>query len=605
MNQMFRMKKLLRLSAFLLAFVALNQANAQIKVGDNPTNINANAAIEVESTSKGILLPRMNTLQQNAMTSPPDGMMIYNTDSACITIRRNGVWRSTCAANGGEAWSTRGNAGTNPSLNFLGTTDAQPLIISTNNAERARFSAAGFLGLGTTSPSYRLDIDAATGGAGNPLRLQGLVAGAISDSILTSASGVVRRMRFSDLLTASNNSWLIDGNTLTTAGAIGTNSNHDLHVETNGTTRLTFTNAGAITQVGTGQVTFTGNIDATNGLDVTNAALTATAGATLTGATTINSTGSAATTIGNAASTVNIAGNNLNVTGLSGGASTDSIMSVTAAGVVRRIKISDLGSYSFTADNGLTKTNNNVALGGALTSATTITTTSANTLSLAGLQGGANTDSIMTITSAGVIRRMKMADIGANSITASNGLTKTGNDIKLGGTLTETTTIAQGTNEVHFTGAGNLGMGTNAPTQRLHVVGNVYVTGAFITPSDIRLKTDITPLGYGLNEILKLSTISYHWKDQVKMGKDRRIGFVAQEIQAAMPELVRVNDDAQKSLSVSYSEFAPVLVNAIKEMNNEISALRSKIESLEMNNRELRAELNSSEANQQGRADKK
>jgi hypothetical protein len=57
-----------------------------------------------------------------------------------------------------NAWLLTGNAGTNPAVNFLGTTDAQPLVIRTNNTERMRVTANGNVGIGTTAPIHRLDV---------------------------------------------------------------------------------------------------------------------------------------------------------------------------------------------------------------------------------------------------------------------------------------------------------------------------------------------------------------------------------------------------------------------------------------------------------------
>lgn len=48
------------------------------------------ALLELRSTSKGLLLPRMTTAQRNAIMAPPDGLMIYNTDSATLEIYQTG-----------------------------------------------------------------------------------------------------------------------------------------------------------------------------------------------------------------------------------------------------------------------------------------------------------------------------------------------------------------------------------------------------------------------------------------------------------------------------------------------------------------------------------
>ncbi|MCX7606322.1 MAG: hypothetical protein N2170_03515, partial [Bacteroidia bacterium] len=60
----------------------------------------------------------------------------------------------------GLFWRLIGNSGTNPAINFLGTTDAQPLVIRTNNTERMRVTEVGRVGIGTTTPHVgsRLDV---------------------------------------------------------------------------------------------------------------------------------------------------------------------------------------------------------------------------------------------------------------------------------------------------------------------------------------------------------------------------------------------------------------------------------------------------------------
>lgn len=65
------------------------------------------------------------------------------------------------------------------------------------------------IGKGASStPQYRLDIDAITGSAGDPLRLRGLQAGATSDSIVTSASGVLRRMDISTTVESTHKAFM-------------------------------------------------------------------------------------------------------------------------------------------------------------------------------------------------------------------------------------------------------------------------------------------------------------------------------------------------------------------------------------------------------------
>jgi hypothetical protein len=53
----------------------------------------ASAKLEVRSTTKGFLLPRMTKTQRDAIASPPDGLAVYQTDNTPgLRVRENGVW---------------------------------------------------------------------------------------------------------------------------------------------------------------------------------------------------------------------------------------------------------------------------------------------------------------------------------------------------------------------------------------------------------------------------------------------------------------------------------------------------------------------------------
>jgi hypothetical protein len=101
-----------------------------------------------------------------------------------------------------------------------------------------------------------------------------------------------------------------------------------------------------------------------------------------------------------------------------------------------------LAPYINNANNGLTKNGQTVQLGGALIQPTTITTTAANFLAITGLQPGSNTtDSVMVIDpTSGQVKFISASSL-FNALTFSNGLTKTGNQVELGGNLTKSTTI--------------------------------------------------------------------------------------------------------------------------------------------------------------------
>jgi hypothetical protein len=116
---------------------------AQVKIGDNPTTIGSSSLVEMESTNKGLVIPRMTTAQLLAIASPVQGMVVYNTDSNCIVQRTSIAWQYLCQTGGPGTptpidWHLTGNAGTVDGTNFLGTTDNIPLSFRVNNQQAGR-----------------------------------------------------------------------------------------------------------------------------------------------------------------------------------------------------------------------------------------------------------------------------------------------------------------------------------------------------------------------------------------------------------------------------------------------------------------------------------
>jgi hypothetical protein len=127
-------------------------ASAQLKVGSNPSQINRSSILELESTRQGLLLPRIpgSNLTLAPLSTAPDGMIIYVSDSASLFIRKNNLWQRMSADSVGNAsnWNILGNAGLDSAVNFLGSTNQQPVIFRTNNAERMRLTGGGNITVG-------------------------------------------------------------------------------------------------------------------------------------------------------------------------------------------------------------------------------------------------------------------------------------------------------------------------------------------------------------------------------------------------------------------------------------------------------------------------
>ncbi|XOV68902.1 MAG: cell wall anchor protein [Fluviicola sp.] len=77
--------------AFLILLYS-NTVSSQVKVGDNPGTIDASAVLELESTEKGMLFPRMTTVQRTAISNPANGLIVFDTDLNEFVFFRSGEW---------------------------------------------------------------------------------------------------------------------------------------------------------------------------------------------------------------------------------------------------------------------------------------------------------------------------------------------------------------------------------------------------------------------------------------------------------------------------------------------------------------------------------
>jgi hypothetical protein len=116
--------------------------------------------------------------------------------------------------------------------------------------------------------------------------------------------------------------------------------------------------------------------------------------------------------------------------------------------------------------------------------------------------------------------------------------------------------------------------------------GNLTISGTLSQSSDIRLKTNITPMGNVLAALQFINPISYEFKDTETHPAGLQIGFSAQEIQTQFPELVREN--AKGELTVAYGQMSAVLLQAVKEQQEMINTQQKLIEQLQIDVNELK-----------------
>ena len=116
--------------------------------------------------------------------------------------------------------------------------------------------------------------------------------------------------------------------------------------------------------------------------------------------------------------------------------------------------------------------------------------------------------------------------------------------------------------------------------------GNITAFGAssnFLNVSDKRLKKNIHTISESLDRILELRPTEFVWKENDK----RDIGFIAQEVEEIIPEIVETSegfldthtdDESQDDVkTVSYSKLTPYLVDTIQELTKRIEELEKKV----------------------------
>lgn len=145
------------------------------------------------------------------------------------------------------------------------------------------------------------------------------------------------------------------------------------------------------------------------------------------------------------------------------------------------------------------------------------------------------------------------------------------------------------------TGSNNLGSGALRWQ-------NIYLTNAPDVSSDSRLKKDIETSDLGLDFINSLRPVSWVWKDP-KQGTSRHYGVIAQEAESAIakakgldPSNVIVSHDKKSdSYSVRYTELIAPLIKAIQELYHSLLGVKSDVDQLKLENAELKARVDRAE----------
>ena len=131
--------------------------------------------------------------------------------------------------------------------------------------------------------------------------------------------------------------------------------------------------------------------------------------------------------------------------------------------------------------------------------------------------------------------------------------------------------VNQNAERLRINTSGYLGVLESNPQYELDVDGDIHASGDVIAFSDISLKENIKTIDNSLEKVNKLRGVEFN-----KVGSDKKsIGVIAQEIEKILPEVVKENDKGIKS--VAYGNITGILIEAIKELKQEIETLKTQI----------------------------
>ncbi len=181
-----------------------------------------------------------------------------------------------------------------------------------------------------------------------------------------------------------------------------------------------------------------------------------------------------------------------------------------------------------------------------------------------------------------------------------------GNSANPDTTTTSTDEISlytNGASRIFVQGGGNVGIGTVTPGTKLDVNGGVRGTSAYVNSSDLRFKKNIVNLSHdqsSLKKILDLNGYYFDWRLQEfphkEFSEKRDMGVIAQEVKRVFPEAVV--EDEEGYLSVAYAKLVAPLIESVKELfkmdqkqNREIASLKEENDKLQKENQEMKGFL--------------
>lgn len=522
----------LKLKAFclLIAVVSFSiSAQAQMGVSNSGNNPDPSAMLDVESNSKGMLIPRMSSGDRTSILSPALGLMVFDTTTTSFWFYGGAGWQELSADADADATNeiqdlSSSVSGTNRTINISGGTGTTISVAdndndASNEIQDLSSSIAGTNrtinisgGVGTTISVADNDND-----SNNEIQVLSING----DTIFLSSGGFV--------LIPNDGDWQDQDSGIRRNDPVGINTNlfdNKLHVRETSSIPTAAIWAEGVFGPTYGQLGVQGDDDHEGIADL------------------------------------DISGQEIGVLGISqGGSSTDNYgvlgYSNNWGGQFRHQSSGNVVNLGGTL-NAIQILDGNEAFGKVLTS----DALGNGTWEESGwLVNGSNLTTSASITAVGLFEPTPLADVHLDQ---SNATTAGVGGMRFQWSSTYWKLFHSG---VHFSFVDD-------GTRVAYVEGG---TGNYVQPSDGGLKKNVSPLPNLLNRFLQLEPVSYHY-NHMSDEDTKVVGFIAQEVEALFPDLVRESEEGLKGLS--YSDFAVLSVKAIKEQQEQIETLQQQVEAL-------------------------
>jgi hypothetical protein len=133
----------------------------------------------------------------------------------------------------------------------------------------------------------------------------------------------------------------------------------------------------------------------------------------------------------------------------------------------------------------------------------------------------------------------------------------------------------------------------------LEVNGSVYASTGFVGPSDAKFKTNILPITNALNKVKSLNGVYYDYQTanfpNMNFSTNRQVGLIAQNVDTVLTEVVTY-DSLLDAYTMDYSKINALLIEAIKEQQNQIDSMNVLVATQDSINADLEGRLATLEA---------